>query len=162
MKKRLSLWWEALTGGILTLLGFSGCDAIQHIVNPPVEYGMPHANYKVLGDVTDPDGKPIEGIRVIFAPYGNPVEEHCENDTLHTDSKGHFELDKAKFMFGWVDENISFLAEDVDGNENGSFKSKEIAGKDKVSVTKVKEGDGRWYTGDYEISTQITLEENAE
>ena len=38
MKQRISLWWEALIGGILTLLGFSGCNAIHNIVDPPAEY----------------------------------------------------------------------------------------------------------------------------
>lgn len=162
MKQRISLWWEALIGGILTLLGFSGCNAIHNIIYPPAEYGMPHANYKLLGDVSDTKGKPIKGIRVIFAPYGNPSQEHWENDTLYTDDNGHFELAQARFMFGWVDDNITFLAEDVDGEANGSFKSKEVVGKDHVAVTKLKEGDGHWYTGDFEISTKITLEENAE
>ena len=162
MKQRISLWWEALIGGILTLLGFSGCNAIHNIIYPPAEYGMPHANYKLLGDVSDTKGKPIKGIRVIFAPYGNPTEEHWENDTLFTDEKGHFELAQTKFMFGWVDDNITFLAEDVDGEANGSFKSKEVVGKDHVTVTKLKEGDDHWYKGDFEISTKITLEENAE
>ena len=162
MKQRISLWWEALIGGILTLLGFSGCNAIHNIVDPPAEYGMPHANYKLLGDVSDTKGKPIKGIRVIFAPYGNPSQEHWENDTLYTDDKGHFELDHAKFVFGWADDQITFLAEDVDGTENGSFKSKEVVGKDNVTVTKLKDGDGRWYEGDFEISTKITLEEDTE
>ena len=162
MKQRISLWWEALIGGILTLLGFSGCNAIHNIIDPPAEYGMPHANFKLLGDVSDTKGKPIKGIRVIFAPYGNPSQEHWENDTLYTDDKGHFELAQARFMFGWVDDNITFLAEDIDGKDNGSFKSKEVVGKDNVTVTKLKDGDGRWYEGDFEISTKITLEEDTE
>ena len=162
MKQRISLWWEALIGGILSLLGFAGCDVFQNIVDPAAEYGMPHANYKLLGDVTDAKGKPVKGIRVIFAPYGDPTQEHWENDTLYTDDKGHFELEKAKFMFGWVDDQITFLAEDIDGKENGSFKSKEVVGKDQVTVTKLKEGDGSWYTGDFEIKAQITLEDSAE
>ena len=148
-----------MVGGILTLLGFSACN---NLVDLPAEYGMPHTNYKLLGDVSDTQGKPIKGIRVIFAPYGNPTEMHWVNDTLYTDDKGHFELDKAKCEYGWVDDSITFLAEDVDGKENGSFKSKEVVGKDHITVTQLKKGDGHWYEGDFEIKTQITLEENAE
>ena len=158
MKQRLTFWWEALLGGILSLLGFSGCKALSHIFDTRAEYGMPHANYKLLGDVTDTKGNPVKDIRVIFAPYGNPTEEHWENDTLYTDEKGHFELEQTRFMFGYVDDSITFLAEDIDGDKNGSYKSKEIVGKDNVTVTKLKEGEG-WYTGDYQISTKITLED---
>ena len=151
-----------MIGGILTLLGFSGCNTIHSIIDPPAEYGMPHANYKLLGDVSDTNGKPIKGIRVIFAPYGNPTEGHWADDTLCTDDKGHFEKECAKFEFGWVDDQITFLAEDVDGEENGSYKSKELAGKDKVTITQTKKGDGNWYEGEFEIKAQITLEDNAE
>ena len=162
MKHRISVWWEALIGGILSLLGFSGCNAIHNIIDGPVEYGTPHAKYKLLGDVSDTKGQPVKGIRVIFAPYGNPIEGHWANDTLFTDEKGHFEKDNARFEFGWGDDRITFLAEDIDGKENGSYSSKEITGKDHVTVTKRKEGDGKWFVGDFEISTKITLEENDE
>ncbi len=162
MKHRISVWWEALTGAVLSLLGFSGCEAINNIIEHPAEYGMPHANYKLLGDVSDSKGQPVKGIRVVFAPNGNSAENPWANDTLFTDDKGHFERDHAKFDFGWLDDNVTFLAEDIDGEENGSFKSKELVGKDHITVTKMKEGDGKWYTGDFEISAKITLEENAE
>lgn len=149
-------------GSILSLLGFSGCEAIHNIIEHPSEYGMPHANYKLLGDVTDTQGKPVKGIRVIFAPYGDPAQERWENDTLYTDEKGHFQCDNTHFMFGWVDDNITLLAEDTDGAENGSYKSKELVGKDQITITQTKEGDGHWYTGDFEISARITLEEKSE
>ena len=168
MKQRVKIWWKALIGGLLSVLGFSGCgsngisDVIPDFLDRPAEYGMPHANYKLLGDVTDSQGKPIKGIRVIFAPYGDPKQERWENDTLYTDEKGHFEREKIRFEFGWVDDTVTFLAEDIDGEENGSFQSKEVVGKDKITLTQVKEGDDHWDKGDFEISAQITLEENAE
>lgn len=160
MKQRINLWWKALLGAIFSLLGFSGCEAIQNIVDPPCEYGMPHANYKLLGDVKDSKGNPVKGIRVVFAPYGQG-EDRWENDTLYTDDKGHFEREKANYMFGWPDDTISFVAEDVDGEENGSFQSA-VVGKDGITITKVKDGDGNWYQGDFEISTQISLKEKSE
>ena len=61
-----------------------------------------------------------------------------------------------------MDDTVTFLAEDIDGEENGSFQSKEVVGKDKITLTQVKEGDDHWDKGDFEISAQITLEENAE
>lgn len=160
MKSRLLHWWEALIGGILTMLGFSGCG--DNIIDFPVEYGTPQANYKVMGEVSDTKGNPVKGIRVIFAPNGNPTQRQWDNDTLYSDNKGHFELSEAKYKFGMVDDNVTFLAEDVDGNDNGSFKSKTVMGKNHITVTNVKSGRGNWYSGDYVISTKITLEENAE
>ena len=152
-----------MIGSILSLLGFSGCNAIQNIIDMPAEYGMPHANYKLLGDVQDTKGQPVKGIRVIFAPNGNPEQEKWDNDTLYTDDKGHFRLDRARYQFGWVDEDkITFIADDVDGKENGSFKSAKVKGKDKITVTKVKDGDHNWYSGEFEIGTHITMEEKSE
>ena len=168
MKQRVKIWWKALIGGLLSVLGFSGCgsngisDVIPDFFDAPAEYGMPHANYKLLGDVADSKGNPVKGIRVVFAPYGTSGGHQWENDTLYTDDKGHFERDKVRFEFGWVDDTVTFLAEDIDGEENGSFQTKELVGKDKITINQVKEGDGRWYEGDFEISAQITLEENAE
>ena len=156
MAQRIKLWWELLIGGILSLLGFSGCNSVKNIIYPPAEYGMPNATYKLAGDVSDTKGKPVKGIRVIFEPEGVP--DSWDNDTLYTDAKGRFQLDRTKYIFGAIDSNITFLAEDVDGEENGSFKSNAAVGNGPITVTQTKKGDGKWYNGEFEINTHITLE----
>ena len=46
--------------GLLSLLGFSGCDKIFQM-----EYGSPMANFKVTGRVTDEEGRPLSGVRIV-------------------------------------------------------------------------------------------------
>ena len=45
--------------GILSLLGFSGCNGLIR-----VEYGSPNADYKVSGRVTDEQGTPVPNVKV--------------------------------------------------------------------------------------------------
>ena len=67
MKARLIHWYEVVAGAILSLLGFTGCESILDIVEPRAEYGMPHANYQIVGTVTEEEtGNPVEGIKVTF------------------------------------------------------------------------------------------------
>ena len=46
--------------GLLSLLGFSGCDKIFQM-----EYGSPSADFKVTGRVTDEEGRPLSGVRIV-------------------------------------------------------------------------------------------------
>ena len=62
MKTALGKGWKWLLGSLLTLLGFSGCERIGII---RCEYGVPNADFKLVGDVKDAKGKGIEGIRVV-------------------------------------------------------------------------------------------------
>lgn len=150
----MKIRWQYALGGLLALLGFSGCGKIGWGMT---EYGQPHANYKVLGEVKDPDGKPVEGIRVVVAP--GPDHPSWYNDTLYTDAKGQFQ--KEQIRFSWPDEfkdgTVQF--EDVDGDKNGSFKTKELKASD-LSIKQDKKGDGRWYGGDFTITANATLEKD--
>ncbi|MBP5689643.1 MAG: radical SAM-associated putative lipoprotein [Bacteroidales bacterium] len=154
MKQRINKWWTALVGSILSLLGFTSCDDFP--IGVRCEYGMPNANYKLLGDVKDSGGKPVKGIRVVFVPRGDTEEQSWENDTLYTDDKGHFELDRARYQWPGDTDKFVYIAEDVDGADNGSFKSTKVT----PDVKKVKKGDGSWYDGDYEVSATITLDKD--
>ena len=106
--------------------------------------------------VKDSGGKPVKGIRVVFVPRGETEEQSWENDTLYTDDKGHFELDRARYQWPGDTDKFVYIAEDVDGADNGSIKST----KDTPDVKKVKKGDGSWYDGDYEVSATITLDKD--
>ena len=57
--KSLAKGWKWLLGGVLTLLGFSGCEELGIM---RCEYGQPLADYKLIGDVKDTKGNPIKGI----------------------------------------------------------------------------------------------------
>ena len=156
MKQKINTWWKAIFGGILTLLGFTACDDFGII---RCEYGMPHANYKLLGDVKDAKGTPLKGICVVFVPRGDDTEESWENDTLYTDAKGHFEVASAHYSWPGNHEDFLFVAEDVNGAEDGSYLRQKVSGDD-IKVSQVKDGDGNWYNGDYEVSTTITMQES--
>ena len=125
---------------LLALLGFSaGCEDEM-----TAEYGCPFATYSVKGKVTDKAGAPIPGIRVSL---------DREYDYKYTDSDGRF---------AFVNHNTSFVpetlrAEDVDGPENGSYRSAEI------QVTFIRNPavlSGGWYGGDYiAADVDITMQE---
>ena len=155
MKSALEKSWKWLLGALMSILGFSGCEEIGII---RCEYGQPHADFKLIGDVKDSKGKGIEGIRVVFRPVENE-EETWENDTLYTDAKGHFERERLKH--DWPDnaQKASIKFEDVDGSEHGSFKTK-ILGSSDLTVEQAKKGDGNWYCGVYTIRAEAVLEED--
>ena len=64
-KKRWNV--ESLLSGTLALLGFAGCTNIN---DAPDLYGTPSVDYKVIGTVTDEQGKPLKDIQVVLVdPY---------------------------------------------------------------------------------------------
>ena len=150
MKTALGKGWKWILGFFMGILGFSGCGKIGIFRD---EYGCPYADYKLLGDVKDTKGKPIQGIRVVYDRL--PEDEKWGKDTLYTDSKGHFEKDLSDFMLR-VNTEIRF--DDVDGEANGSFRSKVITDKD-TEVEQTKKGDKKWYEGAFSIHADAVLEE---
>ena len=160
MKTKIHNIWYSLLGGILALLGFQGCKEILGIGR--CEYGQPHANYKLLGDVKDQAGKPVKGIRVVFAPRGLDDETpEYHNDTLYTNAAGHFELEYTKYNWPGHQNEFVLVAEDVDGAENGFFESQTLTG-DKISVKQSERGDGNWYNGAFDIEAQFVLKKKSE
>lgn len=154
MKSALKDGWKWLLGGLLTLLGFSGCKEIGII---RCEYGMPHADYKMIGEVKDSNGKPIKGIRVVHSP--NPDDQDgWENDTVYSDAKGHFEVERLKYS--WPDEleRSTVKFEDVDGSANGSFKTK-VLSRSELQVKQSEKGDNSWYNGEFILTANAVLEE---
>lgn len=125
---------------LLALLGFSaGCED-----DSTVEYGCPFATFSVKGKVTDEAGAPIPGIRVTLDRY---------HDQL-TDTDGRFAFVNLRTI---ISPNTSLRTEDVDGPENGSYRSAE------VPVTFVRNPavpSGDWYEGDYIADhVDITMQE---
>lgn len=95
--------------GLLFLLGFSG---IVTSCEVKTEYGSPHAKYTVKGKVTDEDGKPIRNIGIsILGGY--------QAQNILTGESGEFDITTETFS----SDQLFVVAEDIDGEENGLFKS---------------------------------------
>jgi len=158
---------EALLSGALALLGFTGCSDIN---DAPILYGTPSVDYRVLGTVTDEEGKPLEGIQVVMEnPYawyyydenGKPIESkrnpetgRMTPDTVYTNKDGKFTSYKTT---GIGDSDLVVILQDIDGEANGGeFFSKRFT-RDKLDKKQLKKGDG-FYDGEYEYSKTIRLE----
>ena len=122
---------------LLALIGF-GAGACDNDWGDPVpEYGCPHMNFSFKARVIDEAGKPIEGIEV----QTRNGDFYMDN---FSDAEGNIDLTTGM----WPNINIDVIFTDVDGELNGGeFETLELNISDKVE--KVKEGDGRWYNGDY-------------
>ena len=123
---------------LFVLLGFGAvaCDngSMDDVV---AEYGCPHINFSLKARVVDEAGKPIEGIEV-----------QTKNNDFYTDNYSDAEGNIDLNVSMWPDTNIDLVFTDVDGAENGGeFETLELNIADKVE--QVKEGDGRWYNGEY-------------
>lgn len=152
MKTELGAGWRWLLGVVLGVLGFSGCEELGMFKDM---YGSPHADYKLVGDVKDTKGNPIQGIRVVFDR--NPIDVQSRKDTLYTDLNGHFEKDRVQTDFWRTNSVVRF--DDVDGSVNGSFRSKVLT-HDEMTSEKTKKGDGDWYGGEYTVHADAVLEED--
>ena len=84
---------------LLGLLGFASCGKTEDL--PPVMYGTPTAEFTVKGRVVDPDGNPVENIRVTplaawrrtqatdtFIPDNELESDRLCIDPLRTDADG--------------------------------------------------------------------------
>ena len=160
MKKRI-FSVRTLLSGVVTLLGFSSCG--ENIFNGGevvCEYGMPTVDYRVIGEVKDESGKPLQGIQVIvkdkYLYNKNGDYEHTynhEGDTVYTDAKGAFE--SAKIQSAAL-KHQEIIFNDVDGEANGGeFRSVGMSIKD-FDSKQIKKGNG-WYDGDFELSTKVQM-----
>lgn len=123
----------------LPFFGVSAVVSCDNVFNTPdmygtqvAEYGVPIMEYVVKGKVTDAEtGAPVKGIEVV------PEEA---NVLVYTSENGEFTCEGATFPDGKV--TITF--NDIDGEENGVYATKEI----EVPVEKSEEGSG-WFAGVY-------------
>lgn len=173
MKKRK---WnvETLLSGALALLGFAGCSSNSDEPGDyPVLYGTPSVDYRVLGTVTDTQGKPLEGIQVVVEnPYvlnyfdenGKPAERERDSsgmmkpDTLYTDKDGKFSSSPANAI---SDSELVVEFQDIDGEANGGeFQLKRLTRND-FDKKQLKKEDS-WYAGGYEYSQAVQLKRKDE
>ena len=158
-KKRWNV--ESLLSGALALLGFAGC---SNITDAPDLYGTPSVDYKVLGTVTDEQGKPLKDIQVIVKnPNGwsyyddNTSRESLPPqvipDTLYTDKDGKFTSNNVHAISV---SKFTVEIQDIDGEANGGeFLQKQLT-KNDFNEKRIKKGKG-FYKGEYEYSKTVQL-----
>ena len=137
MKKIVLTTYTKIIAWFLGIIGFStGCD----IIDPIAEYGVPSADFKAKGIVTDAvSNKPIPNIRVI----GKAAHGH-DADTVFTDANGNYTVDMQR-IFGFP---VKIYAEDLDGDKNGTFKADSMQ-IEHLDAKQIKKGTG-WYKGSFE------------
>jgi len=149
MKKihnRLLFKINALLSAVIAMLGITSCNYFAKYGIPfePGDgevvcmYGVPHSTVKASGHVSDEKtNAPIEGIRIRYV---------ADSDTLSTltDAKGEF-LIKGDQIFS--PDTAYIFADDIDGEQNGSYESASIT----VPLT-YSEGDGAWNEGNATVN----------
>lgn len=141
--------------GLLSVLGFSGCGWGTQVE----EYGTPHADFKVTGRVTDEQGQPLSGVRVVtpsmtmkwhdsFSEYRqtNPLR-----DTVYTSEDGTFVSRPGGVPTDSVYVHMKF----EDPSERPAYEPDSVT----VGFARgdLKGGDGHWYRGAAEKKVNITL-----
>ena len=148
MKKK---WYRIANGALsalLVLLGFEACTEESE------EYGTPTVDFHVVGQVTNAEGDPIEGIRVTTRGYFNFHDGTTEQAT-YTDKDGHFATMEMRSIS--IDPMMRVVFEDVDGEANGGVFAKDSVMADAMTRTQVGKGDGHWYDGKYELRVNKKL-----
>ena len=153
MKAKVRHLYEVIAGAILSLLGFSGCDNIEDIIYPKDEYGMPHATFKVIGNVKAEDsGNPIEGIQVKFRQILD--EEYPFELEFKTDKDGKID----ETFVEWPDvDHVQLTFKDIDGEENGGEFLPDTLRKKDLRIDLVEDKKSSWNKGTYTIAFDARL-----
>ena len=118
------------------------------------EYGTPTVDFHVVGQVTDAEGKPIEGIRVTTRGYYD-FNDGTMEQTTYTDKEGRYATKEVKSI--GIDPGMKVVFEDVDGEANGGLFAADSISSDAMAKEKVKKGDGNWYGGGYKLTANSKL-----
>lgn len=149
-----------MTGVLLSLLGFSSCNKneIDDPGNNICLYGTPTTHYIIKGKVTDTDGKPINGVKVEANDTYDDRRRPLTDEPVYTDEKGEYSANAWGISSdGQGNILLEVTFEDVDGEANGgTFANDTVRGKD-MTIEKVKDGDGAWNRGTYEITANKTM-----
>lgn len=170
--------WLLVT--VMSAFGLSSChchketakseEAESPVVKPREEmrlmYGVPTMNFMIRGQVKDADGSPVKDIRVNMLERGMEVKdgelqgdpervrEWLDGTAVTTDEKGRFEINSS----GIPQEEVKLMVRDVDGAENGVFKTQVL--EMKVQQGDVdREGAGGWNQGTFKKIVDIKLED---
>jgi putative lipoprotein (rSAM/lipoprotein system) len=151
MKKKWYRIANSALSSLLVLLGFEACTGME---NGGEEYGTPTVDFHVVGQVTDAEGKPIEGIRVTTRGYYD-FNDGTMEQTTYTDKEGRYATKEVKSI--GIDPGMKVVFEDVDGEANGGLFAADSVSSGAMAKEKVKKGDGNWYEGGYELTANAKL-----
>lgn len=133
--------------GILSLLGFSGCDKIG-----ADEYGQPYTEFTLKGKVTDPSGKGIPNIEIKTKTGYDFNNQPYEAGTTKTNIQGEYNITIDTFN----KQKIGLFAEDIDGEINGSYEADSVF-IPKEDIT-LKDAKG-WFNGRGSKEVNFSLKE---
>lgn len=133
---------------LLTILGF-GASCTKFKISPGIEYGSPHATFKVYGKVTSENGINIPAIRVIM----KPDQLYPWPDTVISDYYGNYEV---RLSAHPTHQNYTLEFKDIDGAAHGSYQAKDTTVK---FINPVFEGGESWYKGETSKEMNIKLKE---
>lgn len=146
---------NSLIATILGVIGLSSCK--QNPIYPPVEYGCPHADFIVNGNVVDKDSdKPIENIRVVIESDTTTSIQDAErvrNDTTYTKPDGSYSF--RQDLFEASDMVVKVKFEDIDSTANGEYESANTTLR--ISKEDFKGGQGRWFRGETKQTVDMKL-----
>ena len=154
MRVRFNRWYNAVLTTLLSILGY-GCssDEPMDMYGSPPEYGSPHADYIVIGTVTNESGTPVQGIKTSLKEVSENAKTAYGIDSVQTNATGDFQL---KYT-GMERKSIKLIVDDIDGEANGGEFLSDTLDIDYDKAVKVKEGEGRWYQGKFEVSQDVKL-----
>jgi putative lipoprotein (rSAM/lipoprotein system) len=133
-----------ILSGILSLLGFSGCEDDSET---PAEYGTPYATFSFQGTVADKAGNPVQDIKI-------EVKGSTGSALTITNEAGHYFTKFTEFPTA----EFQMIVSDIDGEANGSFRNDTIPvviGKDDY----YEAGSGNWNAGSAHKEVNVTLKE---
>lgn len=156
MNWKINNLFNAFTAGLLSLLGFSSCSNNNN--DEPCLYGSPISEYHFKGTVTDEQGAPIKGIKVVVKR--EDALQAYRMDSTYTDSNGNYQTADRGTVDASYDVSKGKLYvnfEDVDGNENGGYFGTAKAAISEIDVKQTDKGDGMWDKGKFELTVNKKL-----
>ena len=179
MKNRMLKLKNWLLMSLLSWLGFSGCRSAKEVsggVVPNLEpeprprseialmYGVPTANYHVVGRVVDTKDTPLRGIQILRLERGmdatpdsvvgdpDAIRRYTDMNAVTTAVDGTFQMDFTDRPY----DELRLLVRDVDGEANGSYRN-QIYTVD-VNSAGFRGGKG-WNAGSATLNVTIPMEE---
>jgi len=153
MKVKMKHWYNAVLTALLALLGY-GCSSDEQEMVPM--YGTtPSVDFQFNGQVTDDAGTPIQGIKTsvkIVIPLMDGKKNVYGQDSVLTDVSGRYHLRHLGMNY-----NTKLIVEDVDGEANGGEFQSDTLDVDLEKAIKVKDGEGSWNIGTYEVYQDIKM-----
>lgn len=153
---KTKIGWEKFIAFIFSILGFSGCnDELEQTCL----YGSPNVDYTVKISVTDEDNAPISDIQATFYQSGyigyseQLSYEDYSKDTLYSNKNGEI---NGIIEYYSTEGGLKIKLEDVDGEENGEFETREIIFNN-PRTNKIKDDSDDWNRGMFLLEETIKM-----